>query len=104
MLDEASKEIEVLQTLHTLFHHKLLLYNRLESHRAHHRVLKNLVWLPALSFPSGKPYNQYQLYRGCNLFDSSKANQRLLDCHVPYIASEIKNSRLLELLQDARIT
>ena len=64
-----------------------------------HRALKNLVWLPALSFPSGKPYNQYQLYRGCNLFDSSKANQRLLDCHVPYIASEIKNSRLLELLQ-----
>ena len=64
-----------------------------------HQALKNLVWLPAISFPSRKPYNQYKLYRGCDLFDGSKANQRLLDCHVPYIPSEIKNSALVELLQ-----
>ena len=65
-----------------------------------HRVLKDLAWLPAVSLPSQKPYGEpNQLYRGRELFDRSKANQRLLDCHVPYVASEVRNSHLLELLQ-----
>lgn len=65
-----------------------------------HRALKGLAWLPAMSFPSGQSYSKKgQLYRGCDLFDHSKANQRLLDYHVPYIAVELKNPKLLEILQ-----
>ena len=62
-----------------------------------HRALKEHAWLPAVSFPSGKIHSG--LYRGCELFDSSKLVQRLLDCHVPYIAVELKNDKLLNLLQ-----
>lgn len=62
-----------------------------------HRALKEHTWLPAVSFPSGKMDSR--LYRGCDLFDSSKLIQRLLDCHVPYIAMELKNPKLLNLLQ-----
>ena len=65
-----------------------------------HRLLRDLAWLPAVSFPSGQPYGKNcQLYRGRDLFDGSKANQRLLDSHVPYIATELKNHKLVDLLQ-----
>ena len=64
-----------------------------------HRALKELAWLPAVSYPSGQPYNQNQLYRGRDLFDSSKSIQKLLDCHIPYIAAGLKNPKLLEMLQ-----
>ena len=71
-----------------------------------HRALKDRAWLPAVAFPSGEPYSETpQLYRGRDLFDNSRANQRLLDCHVPYVVPELKNSKLLELLQiKCRIT
>ena len=67
---------------------------------AFHRALKDLAWIPAVYLPSRKPYGaQNQLYRGCELFDCSISNQRLLDRHVPYVACEIKNPKLVELLQ-----
>ena len=67
---------------------------------AFHHTLKELAWLPGVSLPSEKPYGKpNQLYKGRELFDRSRANQRLLNCHVPYVACEIKNPQLLELLQ-----
>lgn len=65
-----------------------------------HKALKDLPWLPAIYFPSRQPYGKdSQLFRGRDLFDGSKANQALLDCHVPYIAVDLKNHSFLELLQ-----
>lgn len=65
-----------------------------------HKALKDLAWLPAISFPGGRPYGkESQLFRGRDLFDGSRANQALLDCHVPYVAVELKNHSFLELLQ-----
>lgn len=67
---------------------------------AFQRRLRELAWLPAISLPQRTPYGQAdQLYRGQELFDQSKANLGLLDCHVPYIASEIKSTHLLDILQ-----
>ena len=67
---------------------------------AFHQALRDLAWLPAVPLLTQKPYGKPdQLYRGQELFDKSKANLRLLDCHVPYLACEIKNPHLLEVLK-----
>ena len=64
---------------------------------AFQQALTDFSWLPGT--PLAIQSSSDQLYKGCELFDPSKANKRLLDCHVPYVACKIKNPKLIELLQ-----
>ena len=65
-----------------------------------HRALKELAWLPALPPTDGQPHGNRSIFlKGRDLFDRTKAVGHLLDCHVPYIGVELKNPKLLEILQ-----
>ena len=65
-----------------------------------HRALSELEWLPAVSYPSGRPFSHQKVFfRGRELFDRSKAIERLLDGHVPYLGVELKNPSLLDILR-----